>query len=453
MDAFTKLRLQKTAFGERLAQARMRLRLSQEDLAEAIGITARTVSRWERSNVIPQQYYLERLAEILLIPLDKLFGADEESQHSKLLWHIPYARNSYFTGREDILNQLHTKTQTICKHPHILSGLGGIGKTEIALEYAYRFGNDYQAILWLRSETPESFRADYLALADILQVSYTGSADQLSKEEVVKCWFKCHANWLLILDGLEDLTLLDGMFPRINQGHALITTRSQITGSLGSPIDVPKMSCVESTLFLLRRTRILYSDTSLHEIPPALYTQAETLGKLLDGHPLALDQAGAYIEESMCGLSGYLERYAMQRGILLDTRGVAASHHPETVSWTLSFCFRQIEQTSPLAADLLRLCAFLPFDPIPEDLLTQNDEFSCAISQSLSSNPLLLDELVKQLRRFSLLHREATTRTLHIHRLLQVIIQDKVDDDERNRWIAYATRIPQFQLEERENCS
>jgi transcriptional regulator with XRE-family HTH domain len=82
MDAFTKLRLQKTAFGERLAQARMRLRLSQEDLAEAIGITARTVSRWERSNVIPQQYYLERLAEILLIPLDKLFGADEESQYT-----------------------------------------------------------------------------------------------------------------------------------------------------------------------------------------------------------------------------------------------------------------------------------------------------------------------------------------------------------------------------------
>jgi hypothetical protein len=215
----------------------------------------------------------------------------------------------------------------------------------------------------------------------------------------------------------------------------LVTTRSQITGSLGFSIDVQKMNLTESTMFLLKRSRLLLPDMPLEKASAPLRTQAKTLGKLLDGLPLALDQAGAYIEESMCSVSDYLERYAMQPGNLLNNRGMANSHHPDSVSRTLSLCFRQAEQVSPLAADLLRLCAFLPSGSISEELLTRSGKRLDPVLQALAIDPLLLDELVRQLRRFSLLHRESATRKLSIHRLLQVIIQNEMREEERKQWI------------------
>jgi len=447
MDVSEKLQIRKMNFGERLSQARMRLKLSQEELAEAIGTTARSVSRWECSKVIPQQHYWERLAEVLLTSPEKLFGEEEQQsldEHPTLLWHIPYTRNSYFTGREEILKRLRTKlqatTQSLWLQPNILSGLGGIGKTEIALEYVYRFGRDYQTVLWIRCKTLESFLSDYLGLADLLQIPHKDSADQFSKEQSVKRWFESHTNWLLIFDGLEDLKLLDRMLPKTNQGHILITTRSQITGSLGCPICVPKMDLAEGTTFLLRRAGIFLPDMSLKD-GSLLSRQAETLCKLLDGFPLALDQAGAYMEESICSLSGYLERYAVRQNVLLDNRGAAVNHHPESVNRTLSLCFRQVEQASPLAADLLRLCAFLPSDSISEVLLTQHCDFLGPALQALATDPLLLDELVRHLRRFSLVHREAAQRTLHIHRLLQVIIQNELGEDECKLWMERANAL------------
>lgn len=448
MDVSQRMLFRKIAFGERLAQARMRLKLSQEELAEIIGTTARSVSRWERSKAVPQQHYWEPLAEALLTSPEKLFGEDEQqclNNYPAQIWHIPYTRNSYFTGREKILNQLYTKlhapTHTISTHPPILSGLAGIGKTEIALEYVYRFGKDYQTILWIRSNSREAFLSDYMALADLLQLPSKKHTSQFSKEQAVKRWLETHTNWLLILDGMEDLKLLNRLLPRSNQGYVLITTRSQITGPLGCPIDVPTMDLAEGTSFLLRRAGFQLSDMPPAEIS-VLRTQAENLCALVDGLPLALDQAGAYIEESICGLAGYLERYAVRQSDLLANRGAAASHHhPDSVSRTFSFCFRQVEKASPLAADLLRLCAFLPCASIPESLLTRYGKFLGPALQALASDPLLLDKLITQLRHFSLLRREATTRTLHIHRLLQIIIQNEVGAEERQQWTEHAQKL------------
>src|SRR5437660_4353783 len=434
-------------FGEHLTQARLRLGLSQEKLAEAIGTTARSISRWEHNQAIPWQYYRERLCEVLQTTPEARFGGDKEEQQGvekqTPLWHVPYPRKPYFTGREDILYQLHERLhqehQIALTQPQIMSGLGGIGKTQTALEYLYRFRDDYQTVLWVGAETPEILMADYRNLAHLFQLPEKDSSDQILLREAIKRWFHSHANWLLVFDNVEDMEQLHIMLPDARQGHILITTRSQITGSLGFHIDLQKMELAEGALFLLRRAKLLQPGVDLEDVPPLLLAQANTLVELLDGLPLALDQAGAYIEETACSLSDYLERYATRRAVLLSARGTLSNHHPDSVTATLVLAIQQIEQKSP-AADLLHLCAFLHADAIPEEFFVQIREVLSIRLQSISDDPLLLDEAIRELRRFSLLHRDAETKTLSIHRLLQASIQDEMGREEQKEWIERITR-------------
>src|SRR5690242_8075547 len=109
----------------------MRLKLSQEKLAEAIGTTARSISRWEHNQAIPQQYYQEKLCQVLQIPLDVLFGFNATVHKGPAtsalvpLWYVPYARNAYFTGRDTVLLQLHERLQSgyeaMLTQPQIIS--------------------------------------------------------------------------------------------------------------------------------------------------------------------------------------------------------------------------------------------------------------------------------------------------------------------------------------------
>src|SRR5579864_1231813 len=109
--------------------------------------------------------------------------------------------------------------------------------------------------------------------------------------------------------------------------------------------------------------------------------------------PLALAQAGAYIERTRCGLAGYLDRYQKKRAILLKERSGLASDHPEPVATTWSLTFERVEQTNPIAADLLRLCTFLHPDAIPEEILSDGTQALTPVLQSVADDMLALDEV------------------------------------------------------------
>jgi len=433
----------KVAFGKRLAQARTRLQLSQEALAEVVGTSARSIRRWESDQAIPQEYYRHRLCEALQISAEELFAEDDEKQQPvpqpAPLWYVPYTRNPYFVGRESILlqlhNKLHTDHQVSLIQPQILSGLGGIGKTQMALEFVYRFRHEYQAIFWVGAETAETWMADYLALAHLFQLPEKDSLNHSLIITAVKRWFRSHDDWLLVFDNVEDLDLLHKMLPDTSQGHILITTRSQITGALGSHIALHKMEPAEGALLLLKRAKLLSADAPLETASATVRAQADTLVELLDGLPLALDQAAAYIEEAGCRLADYLDLYKARRKDLLSIRGTLSSHHPDSVATTLSLSLQRVEQASPAAADLLRLCAFLHAEAIPEEFFTRARDALGPELHSLSTDPLLFDEAMKTLRRFSLIHREPGTKTLSLHRLLQAILMDTMTEQEHSQWM------------------
>lgn len=154
------------SLGERLRRHRIHLGISQEALAEAIGASERSVRRWEQGIAIPQEGPRERLCQLFDIDPQQLFGVahvEEAPQPttSPLPLYMPFHRNPFFTGREAFLRHLH---QILCAQNTAslvrscaLSGLGGIGKTQVAIEYVYRHLHDYSAIFWLAAETPESF--------------------------------------------------------------------------------------------------------------------------------------------------------------------------------------------------------------------------------------------------------------------------------------------------------
>jgi len=360
------------------------------------------------------------------------------------LWNVPYRRNAYFTGREDILKHLsdalRTSKTAALTQPQAISGLGGIGKTQSAVEYAYRYSNDYQAVLWVTAATQDTLVASFLDLARLLNLPEKDERDQTITVQAVKRWLKYHDHWLLIVDNADDLALAEEILPMGGTGHILLTTRAQAAGTFADGITVEKMDTEEGMLLLLRRAKVLAKEAPLAQASEADRAAAESIVKALDGLPLALDQAGAYIEETHCSVSAYLESYRQRQAELLKRRGGTGKEHPEPVATTWSLSFEQVERLNPMATDLLRVCAFLAPDAIPEDLLLEGASELGERIQTLTTDTTRINDVLGVLLRYSLVKRDPHERTLSIHRLVQAVLTESMDEQTRRKWAERVVR-------------
>jgi hypothetical protein len=124
------------------------------------------------------------------------------------VWMVPYARNPFFTGREDLLTQLQAHFQQqqamALSQPQAMSGLGGIGKTQMAVEYAHRHAKEYEAVLWVRAETQENLVSGYVEMAQELELRERDEQEQAIVVQAVKRWLTTtERSWLLILDNAD----------------------------------------------------------------------------------------------------------------------------------------------------------------------------------------------------------------------------------------------------------
>ncbi len=361
------------------------------------------------------------------------------------LWNVPLPRNLFFTGQEDILSQLASMLQreqkTALTQPQAISGLGGIGKTQLALEYAYRHRQDYHAILWGRADTREALISTFVNIAYLLDLPQKNEKDQMDIVKAVKRWLMDRSHWLLILDNIDELVLVKEFIPPAFRGHLLLTTRAQAMGGLARKLDVKVMTSEVGALLLLRRAGLLASKASLGEAPDEEVTVAKILVEELGGLPLALDQAGAYIEETQCRLTDYQSLYRTRRAKLLEMRGGLVDDHPESVATTWSLSFQKVEQKNPAAAELLRFCAFLHPDAIPEELISTGAQHLGTSLQSVADDPIALNQAIAALNAYSLIRRDTANKTLALHPLVQAVLVDSmVDPLSRVQWAERSVR-------------
>ena len=336
--------------------------------------------------------------------LREAIGASTRAQPLEKRPSLP-DRNPFFTGREDILSEIEYVLGV--EGRAALSGLGGAGKTSTAIEYAHRHASTYEDVFWISASSRKSLVSEYAAVAHLVNLPESAPAERTP--------------WLLIFDNADDLDMVRQFIPN-RRGHVLLTTCAKALGPLAKRIDIEAMNPEEAIKLLLRRARI--ENPTEGDLIPA----REIAIRLLYGLPLALDQAGAYIEETGCSCAAYIDLYRKHAPELLKHRGIALSHSdPLATTWALSF--EKIERANPAAADLLRLCAFVSPNTIPEELLATQ-----------FSDQLQLNNAIGEILKYSLLTRDANARTVEIHRLVQQTLKHGMNTKEERFWAERAVR-------------
>ena len=342
------------------------------------------------------------------------------------IFNVPIPRNPFFTGRADILAKLHEVLQSqnaIAIKPSdratALSGLGGIGKTQTVAEYAHRYQDDYSAVLWVLSDGKDLLRSSFANLSLLLGFKAEKQDDQIL---AVQSWLQNNDGWLLIFDNAETLELLNAakeLLPVDGKGHVLFTTRAQATGQIAT-VSVDCFDDETAAIFLLRRSKLVAADLATVEeirlqVSATDWQTANELVHELGGLALAIDQAGAYIEQTECGLDGYLSRYRTNAAAMLKERGgfVHSKDHPEATYRTFLLAMENAKARSELAYEILLDSAFLHPDGISEKLYSDCE-------------PLELDKALSTLKDYSLIQRvqEEQKKFFTVHRLVQVVIRD-----------------------------
>jgi tetratricopeptide (TPR) repeat protein len=342
---------------------------------------------------------------------------------------VPFARNPFFTGRAQVLDDLHGELTAGGKAA--LSGLGGTGKTQAAAEYAYRHREEYKAVLWAKADSQESLNSDFGALAVELNLPLQ---DDSNRYEAVKEWLEEQSSWLLVLDNADDLRVISDFLRREWPGHILLTTRSNATGSIGR-VELKVMGSDEGALFLLRRAKLIPVRETLRAATTVDRELAAEITKELGGLPLALDQAGAFIEEMPSTLAEYLKLYRREGDELRANRsGYFANHAHDSVTFTFSLAYRNVAKASAAAADLLRVCAFLAPDAIPEEIFVVGASEMGETLRPVAGGGLNLVKVIGEAGRFSLIRRDAKGGNIEIHRLVQQVLKDEMSAEERRVW-------------------
>ena len=331
------------------------------------------------------------------------------------IWNVPRLRNLNFTGRKAQLEELHAK---LASHTTTaltaLRGTGGVGKTQLATEYAFRHASDYEAVWWVRADSAAQFASDFAGLAIAIGAVGADEADQKVQIGAAKAWLEHNGGWLLILDNVPRPDEIEGYLPSGGTGDILITSRFQNWGGVADVVSVDTWPRDDSIDFLLGRTRLDDRDTA-----GAL---AEELGDL----PLALEHVGAYVEEIGCSLGRYLELFKERRSDMIALAKPPADYD-ETVATTWGISIDMVADENPAAVELLNLCAFLAPDDIPLGVIREGGEHLPEALATAAADDLAWNDVLAALRKYSLV--EVSGDALFLHRLVQAVVQGRLGED------------------------
>ena len=304
-----------------------------------------------------------------------------------------------------------------------ITGLGGVGKTQLALEYVYRHASDYDGIWWLRAEQPATLAGDYAALATPLGIDLM--ADQEALNHQVRHALSTRERFLLVFDNATTPESVEAYLPQGTQRHVIITTRTQYWPG-ASTQDVEVLTEPEAIEFLLKRTG------------QADREQAKSVATRLGYLPLALDQAAAYTVQCKKSLAAYaalLEKHGLK---LFELKQSQPHQYQRSVNATWTLAFDEVTKRNPGAAALLNLCSFLAPDAIALADLAQAAGEVPEPLKSVLADELERDQAKAELLNFSLSHVDGDTMT--VHRLVQEVTRTRLDHEAQDQWLSAALR-------------
>ncbi|MGI9023614.1 MAG: FxSxx-COOH system tetratricopeptide repeat protein, partial [Acidimicrobiales bacterium] len=315
--------------------------------------------------------------------------------HVPAIWNVP-ARNPNFAGRDDELDKLRTALGGNAVAAVLaVSGLGGVGKTQLVVEHAWRRASDYDLVWWVGAELPAAVPAALTSLAESLGVP-TDDLDAV--RDLLHAELARRERWLVIFDNAEDPASIGAYLPPAVAGQVLVTSRNPAWRSRGLAVDLDVWPRDEGVAFVLARTGSI-DEASAESV-------AEELGQL----PLALEQACAYVEETGMALGTYRDLLIARRSRVLE-RGTPAFYR-NTVATTFGLAYDRAGALSPSAARILEVCAFMAPDDIPTELVATDD-------------PLADEDALRVLRRLALVRRHADS--LAVHRLVGDVVRERLE--------------------------
>lgn len=335
-------------------------------------------------------------------------------------WFRAPTRNDRFTGRiadlQRLRDQLRAGGQAVVVQasPVALHGLGGVGKTQLAIEYVHRFSADYDGVWWIDASQPQFVDA---ALVDLGRRMNLVTATSLDAAQGTLEGLQSGAvasRWLLVYDNAEDPDAIKDLMPAGGPGHVLITSRNRDWERRAQTVPVDVFRRAESVTHLRGRTSAL------------TWNQADQVAGALGDLPIAVAAAGAYLAETGVPVADYLARIRSGAG-QPQLPGEAAVE----ATWDLSL--ERLQQQSPGGHRLLQVCSMLATN-IALDLL-----YSDGLMTAVAAVDPVADErdmrpaLVHSINRLALLKLDTQSRQVQVHRLLQEAVRNRMSEAEQER--------------------
>jgi len=409
-------------FAGLLRQLRAEAGLTQEELAEAAGLSPRSVSDLERGiNRTARKDTAVLLGGALGLaePVRALFVAAARGQVPAAevlgavrgarprVWNIP-ARNPGFTGRDDLLagvrEQLLAGDKAVVQ---ALYGMGGVGKTQLAAEYAHRFAGSYDLAWWINAEQGGLIGDQVSALGLALECVQPGAGTEAVRVAVL-AELRHRGRWLLVFDNAEAPADVAPWLP--GGGHVLITSRQRGWDEVAAPVEVDVLARAESVAILQTRITVL---------PGA---DADRLAAELGDLPLAIAQAAGFMADTGMTAEEFLVLLRTRAGQLL-AQGAPGSY-PRSLAAATSLIADRLARQDPAAAELASVCAFLAPEPIPESLFTGAVSLLRGELAVRAADPLAWRQTLASMTRQSLARIDH--RGLQMHRLTQAILRERL---------------------------
>ncbi|MCM0674938.1 FxSxx-COOH system tetratricopeptide repeat protein [Micromonospora phytophila] len=312
-----------------------------------------------------------------------------------------------------------------------LRGVGGVGKTQLAIEFAYRYADRYQLIWWMTAEDLSAVRTSLAALGERLGLPASTSLEQTVRT-VLDALSTSSLSWLLVYDNADAPHELAALMPSSNlvgeRGHVLVTSRNTAWSASALTLDVDVFTRAES-MELLRKRRPTISDDDARRL-------AAELGDL----PLALEQAASWLLTMLSSVDEYLVDLKQHARELLGEG--QPRQYRGTVLTVVSMALAALREQNPAAAQLIQLLAFLSPEPVPMRLLWEGRR--AEVSEPLRTSLQERNDIaraIRQLASLGLAKADNAGRHVQVHRLVQAVIREGLAEQGDDSALADVRRL------------